>query len=383
VAGVQLGVAMAGVKKAGRKDLLVMRLAPGTALAGVFTRNTFCAAPVVLARKHMKNDVRALVVNTGNANAGTGADGIKRALQVCEALAGHIGCNPEEVLPFSTGVIMEPLPAERIIAALPKALLAKSDWLAAAEAIMTTDTVPKAFSKKVRLSRGAVCVSGIAKGAGMIRPDMATMLGFIATDARLSRAKLQAMLERIAERSFNCISVDGDTSTNDSLILAATGAGASPSTARDALKLEAGITDVARHLAQAIVRDGEGATKFVTVRVERGRSRDECRKVAYAIAHSPLVKTAFFASDPNLGRILAAIGNTGVDLGKLSLYLDEFPVATGAGRHSSYREEQGAAAMRKPEITVRAVLNRGSAEATVWTCDFSYDYVKINAEYRT
>jgi glutamate N-acetyltransferase/amino-acid N-acetyltransferase len=383
VAGVQLGVAMAGVKKAGRKDLLVMRLAPGTALAGVFTRNTFCAAPVVLARKHMKNDVRALVVNTGNANAGTGADGIKRALQVCEALAGHIGCNPEEVLPFSTGVIMESLPAERIIAALPKALLAKSDWLAAAEAIMTTDTVPKAFSKKVRLSRGAVCVSGIAKGAGMIRPDMATMLGFIATDARLSRAKLQAMLERIAERSFNCISVDGDTSTNDSLILAATGAGASPSTARDALKLEAGITDVARHLAQAIVRDGEGATKFVTVRVERGRSRDECRKVAYAIAHSPLVKTAFFASDPNLGRILAAIGNTGVDLGKLNLYLDQFPVATGAGRHGSYSEEQGVAAMRKPEITVRAVLNRGSAEATVWTCDFSYDYVKINAEYRT
>jgi glutamate N-acetyltransferase/amino-acid N-acetyltransferase len=217
----------------------------------------------------------------------------------------------------------------------------------------------------------------------MIRPDMATMLGFIATDARLSRARLQSMLERIAERSFNCISVDGDTSTNDSLILAATGAGASPSTARDALKLEAAITDVARHLAQAIVRDGEGATKFVTVRVERGRSRDECRRVAYAIAHSPLVKTAFFASDPNLGRILAAIGNTGVDIGKLGLYLDEFPVATGGGRHASYKEEQGSAAMKKPEFTVRAVLNRGSAEATVWTCDFSYDYVKINAEYRT
>jgi glutamate N-acetyltransferase/amino-acid N-acetyltransferase len=383
VPGVQLGVAMAGIKKPGRKDLLVMRLAPGSALAGVFTRNTFCAAPVVLARKNLKNDVRALVVNTGNANAGTGADGVKRALQVCEALAGHIGCNPEEVLPFSTGVIMEPLPAERIVAALPKALLAKSDWLEAAEAIMTTDTVPKAFSKKVRLSRGAVTVTGIAKGAGMIRPDMATMLAFIATDARLSRAKLQSMLERIAERSFNCISVDGDTSTNDSLILAATGTGASPSTARDALKLEAAITDVARHLAQAIVRDGEGATKFVTVRVERGRSRDECRRVAYAIAHSPLVKTAFFASDPNLGRILAAIGNTGVDIGKLGLYLDEFPVASGGGRHASYKEEQGAAAMKKPEFTVRAVLNRGSAEATVWTCDFSYDYVKINAEYRT
>ena len=383
VAGVQLGVAMAGIKKAGRKDLLVMRLAPGTALAGVFTRNTFCAAPVVLARKHLKNDVRALVVNTGNANAGTGADGLKRAMQVCEALAGHIGCNAEEVLPFSTGVIMEPLPAERIVAALPKALLSKSDWLSAAEAIMTTDTVPKAFSKKAKLSKGEVRVTGIAKGAGMIRPDMATMLGFIATDARVSRAKLQAMLERVAERSFNCITVDGDTSTNDSLILAATGAGASPSTARDALKLEAAITDVARHLAQAIVRDGEGATKFVTVRVERGRSRDECRRVAYAIAHSPLVKTAFFASDPNLGRILAAIGNTGVDIGKLNLYLDEYPVATGGARHGSYKEEQGAAAMKKTEFTVRAVLNRGSAEATVWTCDFSYDYVKINAEYRT
>lgn len=248
---------------------------------------------------------------------------------------------------------------------------------------MTTDTVPKAFSKKVRLSGGAVGVTGIAKGAGMIRPDMATMLGFIATDARVSRAKLQAMLERIAERSFNCISVDGDTSTNDSLILAATGAGAAPSTRRDALKLEAAITDVARHLAQAIVRDGEGATKFVTVRVERGRSRDECRRVAYAIAHSPLVKTAFFASDPNLGRILAAIGNTGVDIGKLRLYLDEYPVATGGGRLGSYKEEQGAAAMKKPEFTVRAVLNRGAAEATVWTCDFSYDYVRINAEYRT
>lgn len=383
IPGVQLGVAMAGIKKPGRKDLLVMRLVPGTTLAGVFTRNRFCAAPVILCRKNIDNAIQALVVNTGNANAGTGEDGVKRAGAVCEALASHIGCDADEVLPFSTGVIMEPLPAERIIAALPKALLARSDWLSAAEAIMTTDTMPKAFSKRVRLSGGPVGVTGIAKGAGMIRPDMATMLGFIATDARVSRAKLQAMLERIAERSFNCISVDGDTSTNDSLILAATGAGAAPSTRRDALKLEAAITDVARHLAQAIVRDGEGATKFVTVRVERGRSRDECRRVAYAIAHSPLVKTAFFASDPNLGRILAAIGNTGVDIGKLRLYLDEYPVATGGGRHGSYKEEQGAAAMKKPEFTVRAVLNRGAAEATVWTCDFSYDYVRINAEYRT
>jgi glutamate N-acetyltransferase / amino-acid N-acetyltransferase len=383
IPGVDLGVAMAGIKKPNRKDLLVMRLAPGASVAGVFTQNRFCAAPVVLAREHIDNEVRALVVNTGNANAGTGEDGLKRAAQVCEALAGHLGCDADQVLPFSTGVIMEPLPAERIVAALPKALLNKSDWYSAAEAIMTTDTVPKAFSKKIKLSKGEARVTGIAKGAGMIRPDMATMLGFIATDARVTQRKLQEMLERVAERSFNCISVDGDTSTNDSLILAATGEGAPLASRRDALKLEAAVTDVARHLAQAIVRDGEGATKFVTVRVERGRSREECRKVAYSIAHSPLVKTAFFASDPNLGRILAAIGNTGVEIGKLSLYLDDALVATGGGRHPSYKEEQGIAALKKPEFTVRAVLNRGKAEATVWTCDFSYDYVKINAEYRT
>ena len=374
---------MAGVKKPGRKDLLVIRLAPGTAVAGLFTQNRFCAAPVILAKKNLKKAVQALVINTGNANAGTGEDGVKRALQVCDALAGHLGCEVDEILPFSTGVIMEPLPAERIIAALPKALLSKSDWLSAAEAIMTTDTIPKAASKKVRLSKGQVCVTGIAKGAGMIRPDMATMLGFIATDARLSRANLQDLLERVAGRSFNCISVDGDTSTNDSLILAATGKGAAPASARDRLKLEAAITDVARHLAQAIVRDGEGATKFVTVRVERGRSVDECRQVAYAIAHSPLVKTAFFASDPNLGRILAAVGNTGVEVARMSLYIDEVLVASAGGRHGAYKDEQGVAAMKKPEFTVRAVLNRGKAEATVWTCDLSFDYVKINAEYRT
>jgi len=374
---------MAGVKKPGRKDLLVIRLAPGTAVAGLFTQNRFCAAPVILAKKNLKKAVQALVINTGNANAGTGEDGVKRALQVCDALAGHLGCEVDEILPFSTGVIMEPLPAERIIAALPKALLSKSDWLSAAEAIMTTDTIPKAASKKVRLSKGQVCVTGIAKGAGMIRPDMATMLGFITTDARLSRANLQDLLERVAGRSFNCISVDGDTSTNDSLILAATGKGAAPASARDRLKLEAAITDVARHLAQAIVRDGEGATKFVTVRVERGRSVDECRQVAYAIAHSPLVKTAFFASDPNLGRILAAVGNTGVEVARMSLYIDEVLVASAGGRHGAYKEEQGVAAMKKPEFTVRAVLNRGKAEATVWTCDLSFDYVKINAEYRT
>jgi len=377
---------MAGVRKANRKDLLVMRLEPGSTVAGVFTRNRFCAAPVILAKKHLKNDVQALVVNTGNANAGTGKQGLERALQVCEALAGHLDCDADQILPFSTGVIMEPLPAERIVAALPHALLNQDGWLSAAEAIMTTDTVPKAFSRKVRLSGGTAVVTGIAKGAGMIRPDMATMLGFIATDARVGRKSLQALLARVADRSFNCVTVDGDTSTNDSLILAATGRGPAASARRDLLKLEAVITDVARHLAQAIVRDGEGATKFVTIAVERGRSEDECRRVAYSIAHSPLVKTAFFASDPNLGRILAAIGNsgvTGLDTGRVDLYIDEVRVAQAGGRDAGYREEQGVAAMKKPEFKVRAVLNRGRASATLWTCDLSFDYVKINAEYRT
>jgi glutamate N-acetyltransferase/amino-acid N-acetyltransferase len=386
VPGVELGVAMAGVRKASRKDLLVMRLAPGTAVAGVFTQNRFCAAPVILARKHLANEVQALVVNTGNANAGTGEDGIRRALLVCDALASHLGCDAEQVLPFSTGVIMEPLPAERIVAALPRALLHQDDWLSAAEAIMTTDTVPKAYSRKVRLSRGTAVVTGIAKGAGMIRPDMATMLGFIATDARVPARALQSLLERVAERSFNCISVDGDTSTNDSLILAATGQGPAAGSRRDLLKLEVAVGEVARHLAQAIVRDGEGATKFVTVQIERGRDAEECRRVAYAVAHSPLVKTAFFASDPNLGRILAAIGNSGVrglDTAKVDLYIDAVRAAHQGARDPAYREEQAVAAMKKPEFTVRAVLHRGAAQATVWTCDLSFDYVKINAEYRT
>jgi glutamate N-acetyltransferase/amino-acid N-acetyltransferase len=274
---------------------------------------------------------------------------------------------------------------EPLLGALPRlvAALAPDGGAGFARAIMTTDTVPKAFSKRIKLSKGEIRVTGIAKGAGMIRPDMATMLGFIATDAAFPQKRLQQLLERVAERSFNCITVDGDTSTNDSLMLVATGAGPAVASARDALKLEAAVTDVARSLAQAIVRDGEGATKFVTVRVERGRSRDECRKVAYAIAHSPLVKTAFFASDPNLGRILAAIGNTGVDVNRLSLYLDEVLVASRGGRDAGYQDEAGVAAMKKPEFTVRAVLNRGKADATVWTCDFSFDYVKINAEYRT
>jgi len=385
VGGLRLGVAMAGIKKAGRRDLLVMQLPPGATVAGVFTRNRFCAAPVLICRKNLRNGVRALVVNTGNANAGTGDDGMKRAQKVCSELGRLAGCKPGEVLPFSTGVIMEPLPVDRIVAGLPQALEAKSDWLAAAEAIMTTDTVPKAFSKKLKLSSGEATVTGIAKGAGMIRPDMATMLGFVATDAAVSKKNLQQMLGRVAERSFNCITVDGDTSTNDSFILAATGAGPAVSLKKDLEKLEEAVTAVSQQLAQAIIRDGEGATKFVTVRVERGRNAAECRRVAYAIAHSPLVKTAFFASDPNLGRILAAIGYAGVplDTAKVDLHIDEVLVAKSGGRNPGYREEQAVAAMKKPEFTVRAVLNRGKADATVWTCDFSFDYVKINAEYRT
>ena len=385
--GVELSVAMAGVRKPGRKDLLVVRLARGTTVAGVFTRNRFCAAPVVLCKKHLarRGGIAALIVNTGNANAGTGKDGVKRALQVCDLLAELLDCAPEEILPFSTGVIMEPLPVERIGAALPGLVKTRSSWLDAAEAIMTTDTLPKAASAKVRLSGGEAVVTGIAKGAGMIRPDMATMLGFVVTDAAVAKPALGAMLRRACGRSFNSISVDGDTSTNDSFILAATGRGPAARSKKDLAALEAAITRVSEQLAQAIVRDGEGATKFVTVRIERGASEAECRKVGYAIAHSPLVKTAFFASDPNLGRILAAIGNAGValDTAKVDLYLDDVLVAKGGGRSPSYREEQGAAAMNKPEFTVRAVLNRGKAAATLWTCDLSFDYVKINAEYRT
>jgi glutamate N-acetyltransferase / amino-acid N-acetyltransferase len=388
VPGVELGVAMAGVRKANRKDLLIIRLAPGSEVAAVFTQNRFCAAPVTVCKRNLskKTKIEALVVNTGNANAGTGDDGVSRARQVCAALAELIDCGPGQVLPFSTGVIMEPLPVDRIVAALPQALASTSDWLSAAESIMTTDTVPKAFSRKVRLSSGEAVVTGIAKGAGMIHPNMATMLGFVATDAALSRKVLEQCAKNAAGRSFNCITVDGDTSTNDAFVLVATGAGPTCRSKDDLAKIEKAIVGLSQQLAQAIIRDGEGATKFVTVKIEKGRGADECRRVAYAIAHSPLVKTAFFASDPNLGRILAAIGNAGIkDLqtAKVDLYIDDVLVAKNGGRNPAYREEQGIAAMKKPEFTVRAVLNRGKAEATVWTCDLSFDYVKINAEYRT
>ncbi len=392
VPGVELGIAMAGIKRIGRRDLLVMRLAPGSHVAGVFTQNRFCAAPVLLAKRHLATGLPlTFVVNTGNANAGTGEDGLRRALRVCQAVARELGCTAQQVLPFSTGVIMEPLPAERIVAALPQAVadLRPDNWAPAAEAIMTTDTVPKAVSGRMRLGRTEVTVTGIAKGSGMIRPDMATMLGFIACDAVVPPVLLRRMLDEVVADTFNAVTVDGDTSTNDSLMLVATGtSGESVASADSAAyaALRDAVHAVALELAQAIVRDGEGATKFVTVRVEGGRSREECRKVAYSIAHSPLVKTAFFASDPNLGRILAAIGNAGIadlDPARVELYLDDVLVAKAGGRDPGYQEEQGAAVLKKAEFTVRALLNRGSAQATVWTSDLSFDYVKINAEYRT
>jgi glutamate N-acetyltransferase/amino-acid N-acetyltransferase len=397
VAGVSLGVAEAGIRKAGRKDLLVMKLENGARVAGVFTQNRFCAAPVTVARQHLSMldpdaSIRALVVNTGCANAGTGREGIVTARQTCNELARLMECSAAQVLPFSTGVIMEPLPMERVAAGLPACLagLREDNWLAAAQAIMTTDTLPKAASRRVRAGGAEVTVTGIAKGAGMIRPNMATLLGFVATDARLSLPLARSMVAHAADHSFNCITVDGDTSTNDAFMLIATGKADmteisdAKSTAYSAL-LE-GVTAVAAELAQAIIRDGEGATKFITVRVEGGRKEEECRKVAYAIAHSPLVKTAFFASDPNLGRILAAVGYAGVaDLAvdKVDLYLDDVLVAKNGGRSPGYREAEGFRVMKQPEITVRVVLNRGAAAATVWTCDLSHDYVTINAEYRT
>ncbi len=393
VAGIELGIAMAGVRKADRKDVLLMRIAPGATVAGVFTLNRFCAAPVILCKKHLASGKapRAMVVNTGNANAGTGEDGLKRALQVCDAVAAAMGCSAEEVLPFSTGVIMEPLPADRIVAGLPaaKADLRAANWASAAEAIMTTDIVSKGASRKVEVGGKSVTVTGIAKGSGMIHPNMATMLGFVATDAAVPAGLLQELLQEVADESFNSITVDGDTSTNDSFMLVATGASGVKVESRSSVGYEglrSAIRDVSVELAQAIVRDGEGATKFITIKVEGGRDRGECRKIGFAIAHSPLVKTAFFASDPNLGRILAAIGYAGVadlDTSLVDLYLGDVLVAAKGGRNPAYREEDGHAVMKQAEITVRVVLNRGAANATLWTCDFSFDYVKINAEYRT
>ena len=394
VPGVRIGVAEAGVRKAHRKDLTVFLLDEGTSVAGVFTQNRFCAAPVQVCREHLAagQGIRAMVVNTGNANAGTGADGLARARATCVALAGRLGLAPQQVLPFSTGVIMEPLPVERIEAGLPAAIAdaQPGHWARAAEGIMTTDTLPKAFSTQVVIGGATVRITGISKGAGMIRPNMATMLGFLATDAVISPELLQPLVRSLADGSFNRVTIDGDTSTNDSFVLMATHqAGHAPITSLDSGEgraLQAALLGVAQKLAQAIVRDGEGATKFITVHVEGGKTTAECRQVAYAIAHSPLVKTAFYASDPNLGRILAAVGYAGIedlDQTRIELYMDDVHVATQGGRNPAYREEDGQRVMQQSEITVRVGLGRGEAHDTVWTCDLSHDYVSINADYRS
>jgi len=393
VAGLELGTAQAAIRKPNRRDVLLARLAPGATAAGVFTRNRFCAAPVTVCREHLAAgaEVRAIVVNTGNANAGTGEPGLAAARRTCEAVAALLGCEPGQVLPFSTGVILEPLPVDRLVAGLPaaRADLRADHWGVAAEAIMTTDTMPKAASRRITIGGRTATVTGISKGAGMIRPNMATMLGFVATDAGVPQPLLAKWVREAADASFNRITIDGDTSTNDSFVLIATGAGeVSVADEADAAAapLKAAIVEVARELAQAIVRDGEGATKFITVTVERAGTADEAAAVAYAIAHSPLVKTAFFASDPNLGRILCAIGYAGIedlDPARIDLWLDDVHVATRGGRHPAYREEDGQRVMKQAEITVRVSLDRGTASTTVWTCDLSHDYVSINADYRS
>ncbi len=393
VPGLQLGYAQAGIKKPGRKDVLVLKLAPGATVAGVFTTNRFCAAPVQVSKDHLAGTqpIVALVVNTGNANAGTGEAGLANANATCAALAKLLVCEANQILPFSTGVILEPLPLEKLVAGLPAAIanLNEDRWFDAAEAIMTTDTQPKAASRVVTIAGKRVTMTGISKGAGMIKPNMATMLGFMACDAKISQPVLQTLVKQAADASFNCITIDGDTSTNDSFMLIATGAGELEITDTASAEYHAlaeAVIGLSQELAQMIVRDGEGATKFITVRVEQGRDLEECRKIAYAIGHSPLVKTAFFASDPNLGRILAAIGYAGVndlDVNQINLYLDDVWVAKQGGRNPDYQEQDGQRVMKQSEITVRVTLARGEAAATIWTCDLSHDYVSINADYRS
>ncbi|HKP24368.1 MAG TPA: bifunctional glutamate N-acetyltransferase/amino-acid acetyltransferase ArgJ [Dongiaceae bacterium] len=394
VPGVRIGVAEAGVRKANRKDLTVVLIDEGSAVGGVFTQNRFCAAPVQVCRDHLAANygIRAMVINTGNANAGTGEDGLMRTRSTCIALARKLEIAPEQILPFSTGVIMEPLPVDRIEAGLPAAL-ADADanhWARAAEGIMTTDTIPKAFSQRVQIGDATATITGISKGAGMIRPNMATMLGFMATDAKIDPSLIQPLAKLLADASFNRVTIDGDTSTNDSFVVIATQKAAhAPITSLDSADgqaLVAAMQNVARQLAQAIVRDGEGATKFITIQVDGGKDAAECRQVAYAVAHSPLVKTAFYASDPNLGRILAAVGYAGIadlDQTGIDLFLDDVHVAVKGGRNPSYREEDGQRVMKQSEITVRIGLGRGNASETVWTCDFSHEYVTINADYRS
>ena len=394
VQGVRLGSACAGIRKPGRRDLVILELAPGSRVAARFTRNAFCAAPVTVAREHLATaaGVRYLLINTGNANAGTGERGIQDARTCCDALAGLVALAPQAVLPFSTGVIGEPLPTERVIAGLPQALAAldAEGWGMAAEGIMTTDTRPKGASRRVCIDTSWVTVSGIAKGAGMIRPDMATMLAFVATDATVDPVLLDALLGRAVDASFNAITVDGDTSTNDACVLVATGMAGTPPirsiTDAGARELATALEEVCLELAHAIVRDAEGATKFVEVMVRGGLDVAECRRAAYAVAESPLVKTALFASDPNWGRILAAVGRAGVvglDVARVAIDLDEVPIVRGGARDPAYTEADGQRVMAREEIRIVIDLGRGAALASVWTSDLSHEYVRINAEYRT
>jgi len=394
VPGVALGTARAGIKNWQRDDVLLVRLASGAQASGVFTQNSFCAAPVTVCRENLAraDSIGALIVNAGNANAGTGEQGLADARATCSAVGRIVGCDPMAVLPFSTGVIMEPLPVDKIVAALPtcRDAAVEEGWFTAARAIMTTDTVPKGASRRLTIDGVPVTVTGIAKGAGMIAPNMATLLGFVATDAPIGRTLLAELTEELARESFNRITIDGDTSTNDSfVVISSHQASIAPLAKRGDPRLsplKEALAGVAGELAQAIVRDGEGATKFITIKVEGGRDAMECDRVARAIAQSPLVKTAFFASDPNLGRIVCAIGNAGLDdldPGQVSFWLDDVAVVAGGGRSASYREEDGKRVMAKAEIGVRVALGRGEAQATVWTCDFSHEYVRINADYRS
>lgn len=392
VAGVQIGIGSAGIKKPGKKDITVFKFAPGTSVAGVFTQNRFCAAPVQISKQRLASQaqIQALLINTGNANAGTGERGLQDAISTTATLAATLGLQENQVLPFSTGVILEPLPTDKINAAIPEAVanLADNEWFNAAYSIMTTDTVPKVSSQQLQLNGKTVTITGISKGAGMIRPNMATMLGFVATDAKIEQTLLQKLVVEVANQSFNRITVDGDTSTNDSFIIAATGQSGVAATEGSAeyAAIRQALMDISRDLAQKIIRDAEGANKFITITVEQAKDSEEALKIAYAIAHSPLVKTAFFASDPNLGRILAAIGYAGVmdlDTSKLQLWLGDVLVAKDGGRNPEYLEEQGQAVMKEAEILVRVVLNRGSVSETVYTCDFSHEYVSINADYRS
>ena len=393
IKGISLGTAKAHIKKPNRKDLLLVTIAEGSKVSGVFTQNAFCAAPVLLCKEHLKNEsgIRALIINTGCANAGTGEEGILKAKETCQAVSELLSINSRQVLPFSTGVILESLPIDKIKNGLPDTVknLDPAHWFDAAEAIMTTDIAPKGASRRIKIQDREIFISGVSKGSGMIHPNMATMLSFIATDASINQILLDKLLKEVTQQSFNCITVDGDTSTNDSFILIATGHAGNREIIEednDYEILKAAILEVAIELAQAIVRDGEGATKFITIQVESGLDNAECRKVGFAIAHSPLIKTAFFASDPNLGRILAAIGYAGIeslDISKIELYLGDFLVAEKGGRATSYTEHQGQEVMKHSEISMRILLNRGHAKATIWTCDFSYDYVKINADYRS